>query len=131
MEATDNTYDVRVRIEDTANIYVGEKAREAMQDDARRQLHTGIYEAQAAYEATGFDQTDLETLRGVVWPLTRALDAVKALQALAPLPPDPDDGSNVSDDCVYEHVADGGRCPFCGSQEASETESDEKDLADG
>jgi hypothetical protein len=90
METTDNTYDVRVRIEDTADIYVGENAREAMQTDARRQLHEGIYDAEKLYEAE-FDQTDIKQIGELIWPLRKALDAAKALQALAPLPPEDDD----------------------------------------
>lgn len=90
METTDNTYDVRVRIEDTANLYVGSLACAAMQDDALRQLHEAIYDAQRLYEAQ-FDHADIKQVGELIWPLRKALDAAKALQALAPLPPEDDD----------------------------------------
>jgi len=90
MDATGNSYEVRVRIEDMANIYVGERAREAMQDDAGRQLHRAIYEAERLYEQD-FDRDDIATVGELITPLTAALAAAKALQALAPLPPETDD----------------------------------------
>lgn len=90
MSATTGSYEVRVRIEDTADVYVGEAARAAMQDDARRQLHTSLYEAVKLYEAE-FDQADIKAIGELTRPLTRALEAAKALQALAPLPEEADD----------------------------------------
>lgn len=92
MNATDS-YDVLVRIEDSASIYVGEQARAAMEADALRQLHEGIYDAVKLYEAE-FDPSDIKQVGEIVWPLKKALDAAKALQALAPLPPD-DDGDSA------------------------------------
>lgn len=89
METLDNTYDVRVRIEDEANIYVGDEARAAMQRDARRQLLVGIDQAQELNQE--LDSTDLAQVSELIWPLQRALDAAKALRALAPLPDEDDD----------------------------------------
>lgn len=89
MKSTDNTYDVRVRIEDEANIYVGDEARAAMQRDARRQLSVGIEQALELYQE--YDSTNLAQVSELVWELQRALDAAKALRALAPVP-DEDDG---------------------------------------
>lgn len=83
MEATE-TYDVQVRIEDEATIYVGDEARAAMQRDARRQLLVGIEEALELHQE--YDSTDLRQVNDLVWRLQRALDAAKALRALAPVP---------------------------------------------
>jgi hypothetical protein len=87
--ATTDTYDVRVRIEDEANIYVGDEARAAMQRDARRQLLVAIGEAEELNQE--LDSTDLAQVSELIWPLQRALDAAKALRALAPLPDEDDD----------------------------------------
>lgn len=86
VDATNETYDVRVRIEDEANIYVGDEARAAMQRDARRQLLVAIEEAQELNDV--LDSTEIKQISELVWPLQRALDAAKALRALAPLPPE-------------------------------------------
>lgn len=87
MSTTADDYEVRVRIEERADIYVGPRARAAMQDDAGRQLHTSIYDAVKVYEAK-FDQADIKAITELIHPLTRALEAAKALQAMAPLPDD-------------------------------------------
>lgn len=87
---TEGDYEVQVRIEDSANLYVGEMARAAMQVDAMQHLNAGLTEALAVSES-GIDVKDMGQINDVVWSLDRALGAAKALRALAPLP-DEDDG---------------------------------------
>lgn len=84
-----DTYDVRVRIEEVADLYVGEAAREAIQADANRQCDQRLVEANRLW--ADLDVTDIDAVKAFAYELARANDAANALIALAPIPDDPEE----------------------------------------
>jgi hypothetical protein len=82
----EKTYDVRLRVEEYANLYVGDEARAVMQRDAMEQLED--WQAKAEVAAEDLDVSSLDDCKALESALTFALGAAKALVALTPPQPD-------------------------------------------
>ena len=88
MATSETTYDIRVRIEGTDDLYVSEESRAQMQNDAQNQLADHIGRGQELFEADDFDASDLEKCKELATQLNYAYESARALVALSPLPDD-------------------------------------------
>jgi hypothetical protein len=75
---------VMVRIDDSKPVYVGERAIEAIREDAKRELKDALDSAAEGFAAG--DPTDIESMKEVEFAVARASQAVSALVCLAPIP---------------------------------------------
>lgn len=80
--------EVRVKVEDARQIYVGPSAIEAIRGDANRQADEHLRAAVELWD--DLDVSDLEAVKEVQFKLGMAQDAISALVYLAPVPEDDD-----------------------------------------
>lgn len=88
MEAVDQQ-EIRVKVEDAREIYVGPAAIEAIRAEANRQADTHLRAAIELWDDC--DVEDLEEVKQVAFKLSMAQDAISALLHLAPVPDEVDE----------------------------------------